>query len=235
MVKRFACYDYNASCFLVEMTVAVPPAELALDDFCMPDPTLAEDAWQVPYQEQYLNADGTERICELFEVPESDVPFCRVAFFIYKTALENPMLSTPYGTFPLTATEPLPERLRAIVEFDEEDPQEDLSVTVKNAILYGPGKAADPKPYRIGATVCSCVAVALLVTFTLAKRLSPGFASGAETLITIVIMGLLCAAVLLGLRTREWPLFVRMIARYVVLCFLLVSLIFIVLWVLPQI
>ena len=65
--------------------------------------------------EQYLNEDGTEWICDVYDTPAESVNPCRVAFFIYKTEAE--MLITPYGQFPLECID-MPERLEDIVEFD---------------------------------------------------------------------------------------------------------------------
>jgi hypothetical protein len=69
--------------------------------------------------EQYLNEDGTEKICETYDEPEHEVKPCRVAFFIYKEG--SKMLRTPYGEFDLRNPQSLPTRLKDIIEFEDVD------------------------------------------------------------------------------------------------------------------
>jgi len=119
MVTYFSSYDYNEEWFLVEMVLNVSSAEI---DWCaieVPDEKLDKGNWQCAYLEQYLNADGTERICDLYDEPSPAINPCRVAFFIFKDGSQ--MLQTPYGSFDLTKTEKLPDRLAGIIEFEEAD------------------------------------------------------------------------------------------------------------------
>lgn len=116
-VLFYGCYDYSDEWRLVEMQVNAASNEVNWFEMCAPEKYLDRESWQVAYLEQYLNEDGTQRICDLYDIPETPVKPCRVAFFIYKTGA--PMLSTPYGEFPLTGGE-LPERLKAIIEFEED-------------------------------------------------------------------------------------------------------------------
>ena len=77
-----------------------------------------------PYLEQYLNEDGTEKICELYDTQEENVAPCRFVFFLYKT--DDPKLISQFGEFDLTQVQPLPERLQNIVEFETEDDEDDF-------------------------------------------------------------------------------------------------------------
>ncbi len=95
-------------------------------NIAVPEKELPRSSWQAPYMEQYLNENGTERICELFDEPTEKVKPCRVVFFLYKPApflcnVPAYTLQTPYGNFLLKNTTPVPERLKAIVEFEEVD------------------------------------------------------------------------------------------------------------------
>ncbi len=113
----FACYDFNNEWYLIEMNIPVSSSEIDWDGFDVPDDNLDSDEWQVPYLEQYLNADGTQRLCELYDEPDPPANPARIAFFIFKDG--NPVLRTPYGEFPLIAA-PLPKRLAQVIEFEEE-------------------------------------------------------------------------------------------------------------------
>ncbi len=118
-VKFYACYDFNDEWNLVEMVLDVASSEVDWAEICVPQDDVDRDNWQCAFMEQYLNADGTEKICEVYDEPEEDVQPCRVAFFIFKVGA--PTLSTPYGAFSLNDTKPLPRRLQEIIEFDEVD------------------------------------------------------------------------------------------------------------------
>ena len=119
MVKEYHSYRFNDEWLLIEMVLDVALSEIDWMNIVVPDENLDEDEWQCAYMEQYLNADGTEKLCEIYDEPEEDVCPCRVAFFIYDDGL--PTLHTPYGDFPLSGEEELPPRLKEIIEFDDAD------------------------------------------------------------------------------------------------------------------
>lgn len=70
--------------------------------------------------EQYLNADGTEKLCETYDLPADDARPCRVVFFLFKGG-KDAVLHTPYGDFALNTGAKVPARLEGIVEFEEAD------------------------------------------------------------------------------------------------------------------
>ena len=119
MVNFYACYDFSEEWLLIEISLNVVSSKIKWSAISVPNDELDKDCWQCPYMEQYLNEDGTEKICETYDEPEEDVNPCRVAFFIYKDG--SPTLQTPYGDFDLTNIEKLPSRLEKIIEFEEVD------------------------------------------------------------------------------------------------------------------
>ena len=118
MVECFRCYDFNDEWYLVEMILNKASSEIDWSAIVVPDNSLDESEWQCAYMEQYLNKDGTQKICDTYCIPEPDVTPSRVVFFIYKDG--SRLLRTPYGKFELESGHQIPERLRAIVEFDED-------------------------------------------------------------------------------------------------------------------
>jgi hypothetical protein len=118
MVREYSCYKYSKNWFLVEMVLDVKPSEIEFENIVVPDKLIKKSNWQCPYMEQYLNAEGTKKICETYDEPEEEVNPCRVAFFIYKEGSRT--LRTPYGDFDLTNIEKLPKRLKSIIEFEED-------------------------------------------------------------------------------------------------------------------
>lgn len=118
MVTLFNCFNYNEKWYLVEMAFDIPADSISFDEIVVPEEGVAKSDWQTVLAEQYLNADGTERICDLYEVPNDNAAASRVAFFIYKTG--SHILRTPYGQFELKDEEDAPNRLKSIIEFDQE-------------------------------------------------------------------------------------------------------------------
>lgn len=115
VVKYYGCYDFNEEWYLIELALDLPAPEIDWSQICAPEPGVKKEDWQAPYLEQYLNADGTEKICELYETPDYKKP-CRVAFFLYKVSAST--LSTPYGDFELRTDTEVPRRLASIIEFE---------------------------------------------------------------------------------------------------------------------
>ena len=116
MVSFFTCYNFNKEWLLVEMVLNRASSEIDWASMVVPDAALDKAYWQCPYMEQYLNSDGTEKICETYHEPAEAVKPCRVAFFIYKNGAQS--LQTPYGDFELSNIQMLPERLEKIIEFE---------------------------------------------------------------------------------------------------------------------
>ena len=120
-VDLIGFYDFREDVILVEMIIDEFPSEIDFGSFCTPSDMLDESNWQVAYMEQYLNLNGTEKLCETYDIPTEPSKPSRVVFFIFKTdAME---LSTPYGMFSLKRLQELPHRLglAKLIEFDEVD------------------------------------------------------------------------------------------------------------------
>ncbi len=118
MVTDYSCYNFNDEWYLVEMAFTIPPKDIAFDKFVVPEEGVAELDWQTVLAEQFLNSEGTERICDLYDIPGENNSSSRVAFFIFKTKAH--ILKTPYGEFELSDANEVPERLKSIIEIDEE-------------------------------------------------------------------------------------------------------------------
>ena len=118
LVEMFECWSYAAQWYLVEMLLDIPPSQIKWDDFVVPEKNGNPGDWQCPYMEQYLNSDGTEQICNVYEVPHNDTNPARIAFFLYKSS--GKLLKTPYGEFELNAEGEAPDRLKSILAFEED-------------------------------------------------------------------------------------------------------------------
>lgn len=118
MVTEFNCYGFNDEWYLVEMALSIPPKSIEFDKIVVPEEGVPEKNWQAVLAEQFLNIDGTERICDLYDIPDNCDSASRVAFFIYKT--EGHILRTPYGEYELSDANEVPARLKTIIEVDED-------------------------------------------------------------------------------------------------------------------
>ena len=118
MVTVFNCFNFNDEWYLVEMALTIPPEKIEFDRIVVPEDGVAEMDWQTVMAEQFLNNDGTKRICGLYETPDDGVSNSRVAFFVYKTGAR--FLRTPYGQFELSDVEEVPSRLKSIIEIDDD-------------------------------------------------------------------------------------------------------------------
>ena len=118
MVTTFNCFGFNDEWYLVEMALSIPPKDIKFNKIVVPEEGVKESDWQTVLAEQFLNNDGTERICDLYDTPDTDDSNSRVAFFIYKT--NSHILRTPYGEFELSDAEEVPGRLKEIIEIDED-------------------------------------------------------------------------------------------------------------------
>ena len=115
-VTFFDCYKFKWKWILVEMVIDEFSDKINLNHFLVPEDGRLKLDWQIAYLEQYLNTDGTEKICDLSETPQPSVRPCRIAFFIYKKRAGK-VLRTPYGEFSIQEPKKLPERLKKIIEF----------------------------------------------------------------------------------------------------------------------
>lgn len=116
IVNYYGCYDYNKEWYLIEMLLNISASDIKWEKIFIREKKVKKDDWQVPYMEQYLNDDGTEKICETYEKPEENIKPCRIAFFIYK--VPSDIISTPYGDFELSNATKVPERLKNLIEFE---------------------------------------------------------------------------------------------------------------------
>lgn len=120
-VPFFECYRFSDELILIEMLINDSSENIDFGEFVVPEQNLPESDWQCAYLEQYLNSEGTEKICDLYDEPEEAVIPCRIAFFIYKFDNQERKIITPYGTFSLEDLKPMPERLLKCIEFENEE------------------------------------------------------------------------------------------------------------------
>ena len=100
--------------YLIELWIDAPPRQVELSQFYSCDPRLKRSDWQVPYDEHYLDSEGTSVLGDFLDRDTVPGDETRLAFFLYTEDRSIP-LTTPWGDILLSQTMPLPARLRRIV------------------------------------------------------------------------------------------------------------------------
>jgi len=113
-------YKFNKNWCLINMLISDSSDNIDLSEFVIPKEGVVSDNWQTAYMEQYLNMECTEKICELFDVPNPATNPTRIVFFLYLPD-DKAILQTPYGEFQIEINKKVPRNLRKIVEFEEVD------------------------------------------------------------------------------------------------------------------
>ena len=110
-------YSYKSGWLLIDMTIEAVPDDIDWFGFFVEgeDPDVSVGA--SPYMEQFLSADGNEKICETWDEPEDyDLGFTRVAFFLKPGSGDN--LITPYGAVSLKNPSKTPDYLIELIYFE---------------------------------------------------------------------------------------------------------------------
>ena len=114
----------NPDVSLIELTVDAPPSTVDVGGFTQQDPNEERANWQVPYDERYLNTEGTGEIGERWASwstqPDVEEPSTtRLVFFFHFLDSQRPLL-TPNGEISLPSIQAMPERL-SFVEYETPD------------------------------------------------------------------------------------------------------------------
>ncbi len=112
------CYSFNRTHLLIDLTLDMTPDEIDWFGFSVPEEGVDEFDRIIPYMEQYLTPDGTDKLCDAWDEPEEQEKPTRVAFFLRKS--DCTVLETPYGNVDLSSPAKTPEVLREIIEFEKE-------------------------------------------------------------------------------------------------------------------
>ncbi len=73
--------------------------------------------WQTPWDEKYLNEQGTEITGDWLEGPKEITDKTRLAFFLHFLDFSQALI-TPFGEVQLKEPEPIPQRLSMIVKYE---------------------------------------------------------------------------------------------------------------------
>lgn len=105
---------------LIELDIKAKHTEIPVGKFTQRKEGFPRDSWQAPFNEKYLNTEGDTIIGDDFNAPKDIADTTRLAFFLYFVDFDQPLV-TPFGDIDMILPVQMPDRLTAIIEF--EDPE----------------------------------------------------------------------------------------------------------------
>ena len=103
---------------LFEFKINSTDSDFDVGDFTQKLPNVDSMNWQVPYEEQFLDQNGTRIIGDYrTDLSELEKPF-RLVFFFHYFDLDKP-LNTPFGDINIKKVDSIPKRLSEIIEYEE--------------------------------------------------------------------------------------------------------------------
>jgi hypothetical protein len=103
-------------CYLIELIVHDSNTFFSVDEITQEEADRSPENWQVPWDEHFLNMDGTAPVDPGAPDQQPTIPTFRVAFFFHYLDFERPLM-TPTGLLPLPKPSPRPSRL-AFIQYE---------------------------------------------------------------------------------------------------------------------
>lgn len=114
-VYRVAAQPYA---YLLELIIKAKHTEIPVNKFTQRREGVEEDEWQVPWDEKYLNEAGDAVTGDWMNAPETVTGTTRLVFFLHFLNFSQPLI-TPFGDVGLLLPTAMPERLSAIIRYEE--------------------------------------------------------------------------------------------------------------------
>jgi hypothetical protein len=103
---------------LIELDIKAKHTDIDIGEFTQRQRGVDQLDWQAPWDEKYLNREGTEITGDWLEVPKDKTENTRIVFFLHFIDFDKP-LTTPFGEIDLKIPEPMPNRLSSIIEYEK--------------------------------------------------------------------------------------------------------------------
>jgi len=105
---------------LVELYINAKHTDFDVGDFTQQQEGVDRLNWQAPWDEKYLNNEGTEIISSSFNLPKELTDTTRLVFFLHFVNFDKPLM-TSFGCVDLMQPEPMPTRLSSIIKYEQPD------------------------------------------------------------------------------------------------------------------
>lgn len=104
--------------YLIELIIKASYTDIPVNEFTQHKEGVPRDKWQVPWDEKYLNNEGDVVIGDWFDKPKEVTDTTRLVFFLHFVNFKQPLV-TPFGDVGLMLPVAMPERLSAIIQYEE--------------------------------------------------------------------------------------------------------------------
>lgn len=101
---------------LMEFIIPKAPEDIEIGDFTQSLAGIDRLDWQAPYDESYLNEEGSQVIGQFGEIPKNQAS-TRLVFFFHYLDFEA-VFSTPFGEVKLMEPVKMPDRLIDLIEYE---------------------------------------------------------------------------------------------------------------------
>ena len=112
--------DGQKDVHLIELSVRAKYSDINIGEFTQKQDGVDRLSWQTPWDEKYLNDEGTIIIGDWINTPKDFTDITRIAFFLHFLDIGKP-LATPFGDIKLKRPEAMPNRLTLIIKYERPD------------------------------------------------------------------------------------------------------------------
>ncbi len=112
--------DNEVDVHLIELDIKANFMDIEIDEFTQQKEDIDKLNWQAPYDEKYLNKQGTEIIGNWLDEPKYLTHMTRLTFFFHYLDFSKPLI-TPFGDIDLKSPESMPARLSSILKYVQPD------------------------------------------------------------------------------------------------------------------
>ena len=109
--------DGQKDVYLIELGIKANHEKVDIGEFTQQQDGTDRMDWQTPWDEKFLNEDGTKITGDWMDSPTDTSDFTRLAFFLHFMDFQKPLL-TQYGEMDLSNPEQMPKRLSSIIKYE---------------------------------------------------------------------------------------------------------------------
>ncbi|MCH2032292.1 MAG: hypothetical protein MK202_02135 [Tenacibaculum sp.] len=119
-IELIGVYDVkeNKNVYLVELGIKTNHENVVINKFTQAIDGKDRLDWQTPWDEKFLNIEGTRITGDYMDSPTDTSNFTRLVFFFHFLDFDKPLL-TQYGELELSNPEKVPERISSIIEYQK--------------------------------------------------------------------------------------------------------------------
>lgn len=112
--------DGQTDVHLLELKIDASHTDIEIGEFTQQQNGIDQLDWQTPWDEKYLNEEGTEIIGDWLDAPANITGITRLVFFLHSLDFGKSLV-TPFGEIDIIQPIPMPERLSSIINYEEPD------------------------------------------------------------------------------------------------------------------